>query len=51
MKIDCLTHNIVEVLKFILIEQFFDNLDYVSNPPNTDLDDLPFDCDHILIIR
>ena len=49
--IDRLNDNIIEGLKVSLIEWLFDKLKYVSNPQNSDLCDLSFDCGKMLITR
>ena len=49
--IDCLTDNIVEILKVSLIEWLSDNKIYERNNWNDDFDDLTFDGDERLIDR
>ena len=51
LPIDILTDDIVKNLKVSLIERQFDNYMYVSNSPNANFDDLPFDGDQRLITR
>ena len=49
LPIDSLTDNIVERLKFSLVERSFYNRIYERNPQNSDFVDLPFDGDQRLI--
>ena len=51
LPIDCLTNDMVDILKVSLIKKILDKWMYVINPWYYDLSDVPFDDDERLIAK